>query len=151
MHASYLIISPRFTLRVVAVTEKNGRQTDGHMHTHTHRPTTITLAAHARRRGLMRLHCVCVHMWAYMYVVCTQVSSPILFVLLDKLHHLKLLEDVAVDRGTGQHIPPRSCPATFPTCEETVLTTQQLPKNKRGGQGIGTTLTGLSVRPRIMR
>ena len=54
------------------------------------------------------------------------VSSPILFVLLDKLHHLQLLEDVAVDRGKGQHIPPRSCSATFPTCEETILTRQQL-------------------------
>ena len=63
MHASYLIICPRFTLRVAAVTEKNGGQTDGQTHTHTHtqthlsqtvhthRPTAITLAAHARRRG----------------------------------------------------------------------------------------------------
>ena len=58
MHASYLIICPRFTLRVAAVTEKNGGQTDAgrthaHTHTHTDRPTAITLAAHARRRGLM--------------------------------------------------------------------------------------------------
>ena len=54
MHASYLIICPRFTLRVAAVTEKNGGQTDAgrthahtHTHTHTDRPTAITLAAHA--------------------------------------------------------------------------------------------------------
>ena len=47
MHASYLIICPRFTLGVAAVTEKNGGQTDGrthaHTHTHTDRPTAITL------------------------------------------------------------------------------------------------------------
>ena len=45
MHASYLIICPRFTLGVAAVTEKNGGQTEGHTHTHTQldRPTAITL------------------------------------------------------------------------------------------------------------
>ena len=48
VHASYLIICPRFTLGVAAVTEKNGGQTDAgrthahthtHTHTHTHRQT----------------------------------------------------------------------------------------------------------------
>ena len=49
MHAPYLIICPRFTLGVAAVTEKNGGQTDGrkdtrtHTHTHTDGPTAITL------------------------------------------------------------------------------------------------------------
>ena len=39
MHASYLIICPRFTLGVAAVTEKNGGQTDGRTHAHTHTHT----------------------------------------------------------------------------------------------------------------
>ena len=59
MHASYLIICPRFTLRVAAVTEKNGGQTDGrthahtHTHTHTHTQTAITLrCACAQARAL---------------------------------------------------------------------------------------------------
>ena len=39
MHASYLIICPRFTLGVAAVTEKNCGQTDGRTHTHTHTHT----------------------------------------------------------------------------------------------------------------
>ena len=59
MHASYLIIiCPRFTLGVAAVTEKNGGQMDGRTHarTHTHtrtHTTAITLTVHARRRGLI--------------------------------------------------------------------------------------------------
>ena len=54
-----LLLDNMFTLRVAAVTEKNGGQPDGHTHTHTHTYThthsdsAITLAAHARRRGLI--------------------------------------------------------------------------------------------------
>ena len=63
MHASYLIICPRFTLGVAAVTEKNGgqeRETDGRTHAHTHTHTHTHTHAHthththtqtARRRG----------------------------------------------------------------------------------------------------
>ena len=53
-------------LRVAAVTEKNGGQTDGHTHTHTHtdRPTVITLAAHACKRGLINdSTCYLLQMW----------------------------------------------------------------------------------------
>ena len=58
MHASYLIIYPRFTLRVAAVTEKNGGQTDGrthaHTHTHTHDCNNPPLRMHA-----ITLRCAC--------------------------------------------------------------------------------------------
>ena len=39
VHGSYLVICPRFTLRVAAVTEKNGGQTNGRKDTRTHTHT----------------------------------------------------------------------------------------------------------------
>ena len=56
MHASYLIICPRFTLGVAAVTEKNGGQTDGRTHAHTHtRPVYVRMRInHVTRMGNCR-------------------------------------------------------------------------------------------------
>ena len=57
VHASYLIICPRFTLRVAAVTENNGGQTHRRKDTRTHRQTNCNNPRCACAQARVNLLC----------------------------------------------------------------------------------------------
>ena len=108
MHASYLIICPRFTLGVAAVTEKNGGQTEGHTHTHTHTHTHVRTHTHTTA---ITLRCACAQARVN-YVVHYEYIPPKCVLRLglqdstkfcSELYHWRIMRDLTCVSHTYRH------------------------------------------------